>query len=95
MSSPASVSSSADPSSQLAPQEGPAPVQEDIKMELKKQEEEEEEGDETQGDGKSLGKTGKVEPDEKAEEKLGVSKDCPSAQQRLQHDKCSPPVGFF
>ncbi|XP_057716605.1 histone acetyltransferase p300-like isoform X11 [Corythoichthys intestinalis] len=75
VSSPASVSSSTDPNSQLAPQEGPAPVEEDIKMEVKKQEEEEEDSEEPQGDGKSLGKTGKVEPDVKAEEKVEMKKE--------------------
>ncbi|XP_077414693.1 histone acetyltransferase p300 isoform X5 [Vanacampus margaritifer] len=82
VSSPASVSSSTDPSSQFAPQEGSAPIQEDMKMEVKKQEEEEEEGDETQGDGKSMGKTGKVEPDEKAEEKVEIKKE------NLSEDGC-------
>lgn len=69
VSSPASVNSSADPSSQLALADGPAPSQEDIKMEVKKQEEDDE-GADTQGEGK--GKMGKGQPDVKTEEKPEV-----------------------
>ena len=70
MSSPASVSSSADPSSQLAQVEGPAPSQEDVKMEVKKQEEDDE-GADSQEEGK--GKMGKGEPDVKSEEQPEVN----------------------
>lgn len=69
MSSPASVSSSADPSSQLTQADGPAPSQEDVKMEVKKQEDDDE-GSESQGEGK--GKMGKGQPDIKMEEKPEV-----------------------
>lgn len=69
VSSPASVSSSTDPSSQLTQADGPAPSQEDVKMEVKKQEEEDE-GAESQGEGK--GKMGKGLLDLKTEEKPEV-----------------------
>lgn len=70
VSSPASVSSSVDPSSQLAQTDGPAPSQEDIKMEVKKQEDEEEEDIDSQDEDK--GKTGKGQPELKTEEKPEV-----------------------
>lgn len=70
--SPTSVHSSTDPSSQLAPADGPAPTQEDVKVkvEVKKQEEEHDDGAETQAEGK--GKMGKGQPDVKLEEKPEV-----------------------
>lgn len=73
VSSPASVASSMNPSSQLTPAaaaEGPASSQEDGKMEVKKQEDEEDEGAESQGEGK--GKMGKGQSDVKTEEKPEV-----------------------
>lgn len=51
VSSPASVASANDPTSQLAAVEGPALSLDNVKMEVKK-EEEEDEGAEGQGDGK-------------------------------------------
>ncbi|TKS91650.1 CREB-binding protein [Collichthys lucidus] len=75
VSSPASVSSSADPSSQLTQADGPAPSQEDVKMEVKKQEDDDE-GSESQGEGK--GKMGKGQPDIKMEEKPEIKKEKPS-----------------
>ncbi|CAI5674612.1 unnamed protein product [Oreochromis niloticus] len=73
--SPASVSSSTDPTSQLASANGPAPSQEDVKMEVKKQEEDDE-GADAQGDGK--GKMGKGQADVKMEEKPEIKKEKPS-----------------
>lgn len=74
VSSPASVSSSTHPSSQLAQDDGPAPSKEDVKMEVKKQHEEEEEEDDegadSQDEGK--GKMGKGQPELKTEEKPEV-----------------------
>ena len=77
VSSPASITSSTDPKSQLAPVDGPAPSQEDVKMEVKKEEEEDEEEEEeddddegAQGDGK--GKLGRGQPEVKTEEKPEV-----------------------
>lgn len=69
MSSPASVSSSADPSSQLTQADGPVSSQEDVKMDVKKQEEDDE-GTDSQGEGK--GKMGKGQSDVKMEEKPEV-----------------------
>lgn len=69
VSSPASVNSSTDPSSQLTQADGPAPCQDDVKMEVKKQEEEDE-GDDSQDDVK--GKMGKCHPEAKTEEKPEV-----------------------
>lgn len=69
MSSPGSVSSSANPSSQLTEADGPAPSQEDVNMEVKKQEDEDE-GADTEGEGK--GKMGKGQHDVKTEEKPEV-----------------------
>lgn len=75
VSSPASVSSSTHPSSQLAQDDGPVPSQEDVKMEVKKQQQEEEEeeddeGTDSQDEGK--GKMGKGQPELKTEEKPEV-----------------------
>lgn len=71
VSSPGSVSSSADPSSQLTQPDGPAPSQEEVKMEVKKQEDEEEdEAADTQEEGK--GKMGKGQHDMKTEVKPEV-----------------------
>lgn len=70
VSSPASVSSSVDPSSQLTQTDGPAPSQEDIKMEVKKQEDEEEEDVDSQDEDK--GKMGKGQPEIKTEDKPEV-----------------------
>lgn len=67
VSSPGSVSSSANPSSQL--EDGPAPSQEDVKMEVK-EEEEDDEGADTEGEGK--GKMGKGQHDVKTEKKPEV-----------------------
>lgn len=69
MSSPASVSSSTEPKSQLAQTDGPASSKEDVKMEVKKQEEDDD-GAESQGEGK--GKMGKGQIDVKKEEKPEV-----------------------
>ena len=68
VSSPASVTSSSDPNSQLTRVEGPAPSLEDVKMEIKK--EEEDERVDTPGD--SRGKMGKGENEVKTEEKPEV-----------------------
>lgn len=64
------MNSSTDPSSQLAPSDGPAPTQEGVKVEVKKQEEEHDDGTESQAEGK--GKMGKGHPDVKMEEKPEV-----------------------
>lgn len=72
VSSPASVSSSTDPTSQLAQEDGPAPSQEDVKMEVKKQEEEEEEEEDDEGADEGKGKMGKGQPELKTEEKPEV-----------------------
>lgn len=72
MSSPASVSSSTEPSSQLPQADGPAPSQEDVKMEVKKQEEEEEEDEEADSRDEGKGKMGKGQPEIKTEEKPEV-----------------------
>lgn len=68
VSSPASVTSSTDPNSQLTRADGPAPSLEDVKMEVKKEEEDEEV--DTPGDSK--GKIGKGENEVKMEEKPEV-----------------------
>ncbi|KAI3360110.1 hypothetical protein L3Q82_014425 [Scortum barcoo] len=75
VSSPASLSSSTDPNSQLPPADGPVPSQEDVKMEVKKQEEDDD-GAESQGEGK--GKMGKGLSDVKTEEKPEIKKEKPS-----------------
>ncbi|XP_068192711.1 histone acetyltransferase p300 isoform X2 [Antennarius striatus] len=75
VSSPASDSSTMDPSSQLTQADGMVPSQEDIKLEVKKQEEEDE-GTDSQGEGK--GKLGKGQPDIKTEDKLEIKKEKPS-----------------
>lgn len=69
VSSPASVASANDPTSQLAAVEGPALSLDNVKMEVKK-EEEEDEGAEGQGDGKGHIERGSSEV--KAEEKPEV-----------------------
>ncbi|RVE69195.1 hypothetical protein OJAV_G00075480 [Oryzias javanicus] len=75
VSSPASVASTNDPSSQLAGSEGPTLSLDDVKMEVKK-EEEEDEGAETQGDGK--GNIDRGSSEVKAEEKPEIKKEKPS-----------------
>lgn len=74
VSSPASVSSSTDPSSQLAQADGPASSQEDVKMEVKKQEEDEDEDEDEGGDSQDegKGKMGKGQPELKTEVKTEV-----------------------
>lgn len=67
VSSPTSVNSSAQPSSQLTAGDGLLPSQEDIKIEMKMQEEEED--DQEAGSQKK----GKVQPEVKTEEKLEAS----------------------
>ncbi|XP_037834605.1 histone acetyltransferase p300 isoform X3 [Kryptolebias marmoratus] len=76
VSSPASIPGSTDPGSQLAPADGPASGQEDVKMEIKKEEEEENEGADAQGDGK--GKLGKGQSEVKTEEKPEIKKEKPA-----------------
>lgn len=73
VSSPASVNSSADPSSQLSQADGPTPCQEDGKGEAKKQQQQQEEEDEA-GDSQDdvKGKMGKGHPEIKTEEKPEV-----------------------
>lgn len=73
VSSPASVNSSADPSSQLSQTDGPTPCQEDGKGEAKKQQQQQEEEDEA-GDSQDdvKGKMGKGHPEVKKEEKPEV-----------------------
>ncbi|XP_013855486.1 histone acetyltransferase p300, partial [Austrofundulus limnaeus] len=73
VSSPPSIPGSTDPGSQLTPADGPAPSQEDVKMETEKEEEEDTEGADAQGDGK--GKLGKGQPEVKTEEKPEVKKE--------------------
>uniref|UniRef100_A0A1A8LDQ4 histone acetyltransferase n=1 Tax=Nothobranchius pienaari TaxID=704102 RepID=A0A1A8LDQ4_9TELE len=75
VSSPASVTGSTDPSSQLTSADGPTPAQENGKMEIK-EEEEEDEGADTQGDGK--GKLGKGHSEVKMEEKPEIKMEKPS-----------------
>lgn len=69
VSSPTSVNSSAQPSSQLTTGDGLLPGQEDIKKEVKKQEGEEEEDDQEAGSHKK----GKVQPEVKTEGKPEAS----------------------
>lgn len=69
VSSPTSVNSSAQPSSQLTTGDILLPSQEDIKIEVKKQEGEEEEDDQEAGSQKK----GKVQPEVKTEEKPEAS----------------------
>lgn len=69
VSSPTSVNSSVQPSSQLTTGDGLLPSQEDIKIEVKKQEGEEEEDDQEDGSQKK----GKLQPEVKTEEKLEAS----------------------
>lgn len=69
VSSPTSVNSSAQPSSQLTTGDSLLPSQEDIKIEVKKQEGEEEEDDQEAGSQKK----GKVQPEVKTEEKPEAS----------------------
>lgn len=69
VSSPTSVNSSAQPSSQLTIGDGLLPSQEDMKIEVKKQEGEEEEDDQEAGSRKK----GKVQPEVKTEEKPEAS----------------------
>lgn len=73
VSSPASVNSSAEPSSQLSQADGPTPCREDGKVEAKKQQQQEEE-DEEAGDSQDdvKGKMGKGHPEVKTEEKPEV-----------------------
>uniref|UniRef100_A0A1A8FN11 histone acetyltransferase n=1 Tax=Nothobranchius korthausae TaxID=1143690 RepID=A0A1A8FN11_9TELE len=76
VSSPASVTGSTDPSSQLTSADVPTPAQENAKMEIKEEEEEEDEGADTQGDGK--GKLGKGHSEVKMEEKPEIKMEKPS-----------------
>lgn len=68
MSSPTSVNSSTQPSSQLPTGDGLPPSQEDIKMEVKKLEEKDEEDQDADSQ-----KEGKCQPEVKTEEKPEAS----------------------
>lgn len=72
VSSPASVNSSADPSSQLSQADGPTPCQEDGKGEAKKQQQQEEEDEAGDSQDDVKGKMGKGHPEIKTEEKPEV-----------------------
>lgn len=89
VSSPASVSSSSEPKSQLAQADGPASSKEDVKMEVKKQEEDDD-GAESQGEGK--GKMGKGQLDVKKEEKPEVRS---IFRQNPELSKLLRPKGFL
>lgn len=71
-SSPASVNSSTDASSQHAPAEELVPAQEDVKMEVKKEKEEEDEGTDVKEEEQKEKKEGKDQCDMKMEDKPEV-----------------------